>query len=72
MQSRRDFLKTGAYAAPLILTVAVRPSFAVSAYKPPKGNNGLGNGLDPQPPGDPKPNDEPTAIPGQPNARIRK
>lgn len=22
-----------------------------------KGNNGIGNGLDPQPPGDPKPND---------------
>lgn len=34
-----------------------------------KGNNGLGNGLDPQPPGDPKPNDEPTAVPGEPNVR---
>lgn len=69
MQSRREFLKKGAYVAPLIVTVAVRPGFAVRAYQGPKGNNGLGNGLDPQPPGDPKPNDDPTAIPGQPNAK---
>lgn len=68
MKSRREFLKKCAYAAPLVATVAVRPSFAARAYEGPKGNNGLGNGLDPQPPGNPKPNDEPTAVPGHPHA----
>jgi hypothetical protein len=30
------------------------------------GNNGLGNGLDPQPPGNPPVNDGPGAFPGNP------
>lgn len=65
MDTRRDFLKKTAYVAPLVLTVAVRPTFATGSYgnDQEKGNNGLGNGLDPQPPGDPKPNDDPSAIP---------
>jgi len=32
----------------------------------PKGNNGVGNGVDPQPPGNPKPNDLPGTSPGNP------
>ena len=31
-----------------------------------KGNNGLGNGLDPQPPGNPPINDGPGTSPGNP------
>ena len=31
-----------------------------------KGNNGVGNGLDPAPPGNPKPNDGPGTGPGNP------
>ncbi len=32
MESRRRFLSRGLYVAPIILTAAVRPSFAASAY----------------------------------------
>ncbi|MDA0841530.1 MAG: hypothetical protein O2857_27530 [Planctomycetota bacterium] len=32
----------------------------------PKGNNGVGNGLDPQPPGNPPINDGPGTSPGNP------
>ena len=35
----------------------------------PKGNNGVGNGVDPQPPGNPPINDGPGARPGQPGNR---
>ena len=35
----------------------------------PKGNNGLGNGLDPQPPGNPPVNDGPGTSPGNPGNR---
>jgi hypothetical protein len=34
-----------------------------------KGNNGVGNGLDPQPPGDPPVNDGPGTSPGNPGNR---
>lgn len=33
---------------------------------PTKGNNGVGNGVDPQPPGNPPPNDGPGTSPGNP------
>jgi hypothetical protein len=33
------------------------------------GNNGVGNGQDPQPPGNPKPNDGPGAGPGNPGSK---
>ena len=36
---------------------------------PPKGNNGVGNGLDPQPPGDPPVNDGAATEPGKPGNR---
>jgi len=35
----------------------------------PKGNNGVGNGLDPQPPGNPPVNDGPGTAPGKPGNR---
>jgi hypothetical protein len=34
-----------------------------------KGNNGVGNGLDPQPPGNPPVNDGPGTGPGNPGNR---
>jgi hypothetical protein len=37
----------------------------------PKGNNGVGNGVDPQPPGDPPINDGPGTSPGNPGAKNR-
>ena len=72
MDSRRNFLKKAAYIAPLILTVKVRPSFATPTYQPgggDKGNNGVGNGIDPQPPGNPPVNDGPGTGPGNPGNR---
>jgi hypothetical protein len=78
-QSRRAFLKTAAYAAPLILSLKAEPAFAsygsgngVGHYGPGKGvkgNNGVGNGWDPQPPGNPPINDGPGSGPGNPGHR---
>jgi hypothetical protein len=39
---------------------------AVNGECVPKGNNGVGNGVDPQPPGNPPVNDGPDASPGNP------
>jgi hypothetical protein len=39
--------------------------------KPGEGNNGVGNGVDPQPPGNPPINDGPGTGPGNPGARSR-
>jgi len=44
-------------------TVVVKPEGAIS---PTKGNNGVGNGVDPQPPGNPPINDGPVTGPGNP------
>jgi len=69
MESRRQFIKKGAYIAPLVLTLKVRPALAVATYGPndrPKGNNGVGNGEDGQPPGNPPINDGPGTGPGNP------
>src|SRR5260221_5774024 len=44
-------------------TVVVKPEGVVS---PTKGNNGVGNGVDPQPPGNPPVNDGPGTGPGNP------
>ena len=73
MESRRNFLRKGAYLAPVVLSFAVRPSFAQNGYGGngkgktfPKGNNGVGNGEDPQPPGNPPINDGPGTSPGNP------
>jgi hypothetical protein len=63
--SRRDFLKKTAYVAPAIMTLKAVPAFASygSMRYRIKGNNGLGNGEDPQPPGNPPVNDGPGTGP---------
>ena len=50
--SKRELLKKAAYVAPLMLTLKVAPVFAASGSglaekDKEKGNNGIGNGLDP-------------------------
>ena len=70
--SRREVLKKATYVTPAILTLQTIPSFASNGSvlteekDKEKGNNGLGNGIDPQPPGNPKVNDGPGASPGNP------
>jgi len=49
-------------------TVVVKPEHEMSPTKP-KGNNGVGNGVDPQPPGNPPVNDGPGTGPGNPGNR---
>ncbi len=67
--SRRSFVKTAAYVTPLILSLKAEPAFA--SYGSGKGNNGLGNGEDPQPPGNPPVNDGPGTSPGHPGHHNR-
>jgi hypothetical protein len=62
--TRRDVLKRAVYITPVILSLPVAPSYAKSGSG--KCNNGLGNGIDCQPAGDPKPNDI-SGIPGRPH-----
>jgi len=55
----------------LLSTSMSSPAIARSTGGPPpsdplKGNNGVGNGYDPPPPGNPKENDGPGASPGNP------
>ena len=76
---RRNFLKTcGRFAAtvPPAMTIMLSTSLSSPAIaasgggggggKGPKGNNGVGNGYDPQPPGNPPINDGPGTGPGNP------
>ena len=66
-QSKREFIKKTAYVVPCILTLKAIPSFAGSGSgEALKGNNGVGNGEDPQPPGNPPVNDGPGTGPGNP------
>jgi hypothetical protein len=46
-------------------TIVIKPEGPISPIKP-KGNNGVGNGIDPQPPGNPPVNDGPGTGPGNP------
>lgn len=64
--SRRTFIKKASYIAPAILTLSAVPAFATVASPPPKGNNGIGNGEDGQPPGNPPINDGGGTSPGNP------
>ena len=72
-QDRRAFLaqfgKLALIAPPavtmLLSTSMSSPAIARSSGAP-KGNNGLGNGYDPQPPGNPKVNDGEGSGPGSP------
>ena len=68
--SRRSFLKKAAYTTPLILTLKAEPAFAsYGSGTDVRGNNGVGNGVDPQPPGNPPVNDGPGTGPGAPGNR---
>lgn len=78
---RRAFLRScGRFAltVPPAMTVLLStslssPAIAQSTGGRRKGNNGVGNGLDPQPPGNPPINDGPGTGPGNPgNLRGRK
>ena len=74
--ARHSYSKYGklALVAPPAITMMLSTSMASPAIasstggNPQKGNNGVGNGPDPQPPGNPKVNDDggqPRAIPEQ-------
>ena len=76
-EDRRNFLKTcGRFAAtvPPAVTILLSTSLSSEAIAKssggggggPKGNNGVGNGPDPQPPGNPRINDGPGTGPGNP------
>lgn len=72
-EDRREFLsrygKLGLVAPPaitmLLSTSMSSPAIAQSV----RGNNGVGNGLDGQPPGNPPINDGPGTSPGNPGNR---
>lgn len=68
--SRRDVIKAAGvlslglmYTKPFVEVIQAKPAF--SGYDP-KGNNGVGNGQDPQPPGNPPINDGDGTSPGNP------
>jgi|GEM_PF-1502590 hypothetical protein len=71
-QARRDFLKTAGkfavYTPPAVMML-MKPGYArmnkSMTGRPHHGNNGIGNGPDPQPPGNPKPNDTPGVHKGR-------
>lgn len=68
--SKRELLKKAAYIAPAILTLKAVPSFAKNGSGlNEKGNNGVGNGEDPQPPGNPPVNDGSGTGPGNPGKK---
>lgn len=74
---RRAFLKDcGKYSltVPPVMTALLStslssPAIAQSGGGTTRGNNGVGNGLDPQPPGNPPINDGPGTSPGNPGNR---
>jgi hypothetical protein len=65
--SRREFVRKAAYVAPAIVTLSVLPAHQAIGSVRSNGNNGVGNGVDPQPPGNPPINDPPGSGPGNPN-----
>jgi len=78
--TKRELLKKAAYIAPAILTLKAVASFASNGSgqaeldrknEKRKGNNGVGNGWDPQPPGNPRINDGPGTGPGNPGNKRR-
>gem|GEM_PF-1364727 len=48
---KRDFLKKAVYVAPALITMTAVPSFASAGSGWTRGNEGVGNGYDPAPPG---------------------
>ena len=72
-ESKRDFLKKSVYVVPTILSLKAIPAFAGSGSgRAENGNNGLGNGVDPQPPGNPPLNDGAGSEPGNPGKKFKK
>ncbi len=73
-EDRRAFLQTAgkiAIVVPPAMTVLLStgmssPAIAASGSTTSKGNNGVGNGIDPPPPGNPPLNDGPGTGPGDP------
>ena len=71
--SRREFIRKAAYAAPAVLSLQAMPAIAQNGSPGVtnirvRGNNGLGQLTDdPQPPGNPPINDKPSSVPGNPN-----
>ena len=70
--SRRDVIKAAGvlslglmYTKPFVEVIQAKPAFE-SYGDSTQGNNGVGNGEDPQPPGDPPINDGPGTSPGDP------
>jgi len=70
---RRQFLSTAgkfAVVVPPTMTVLLSTSMSSPAIAASggvqRGNNGVGNGVDPQPPGNPPINDGPGTSPGSP------
>ena len=70
-QSRRSYPSTKAmYVAPVILSLKANPAYAsYGSGKDVRGNNGVGNGVDPAPPGNPPVNDGAGTEPGNPGQR---
>jgi hypothetical protein len=76
-EDRRAFLQTAgkiAVVVPpamslLLSTGMSSTAIAASGSSVEKGNNGVGNGVDPQPPGNPPINDGPGTGPGDPGNR---
>ena len=74
---RRQFLSTAgkfAVVVPpamtlMLSTTMTSPAIAASGGFVQHGNNGVGNGVDPQPPGNPPVNDGPGTGPGDPGNR---
>ena len=69
---RRDFVKKAAYVAPVVLSLSVIPTLAAagSYSRRHRGNEGVGNGIDPPPPGHTtNRNDYPGTGPGNPGSR---
>jgi hypothetical protein len=78
-QDRRAFLAQASKAAAVVPPAMVMllstsmnsPAIAKSSGSTPNGNNGVGNGIDPQPPGNPPINDGTGTGPGNPGAKGR-
>ena len=72
-EDRRDFVnKLGRFAAvtPAAMTLLLSTSMNSNAIAASvRGNNGVGNGFDPQPPGNPPINDGIGTSPGNPGNR---
>lgn len=74
-EDRRAFLRTAgrfAVTVPPAMTVLLSTSLsspAIAQSVGSRGNNGVGNGRDPQPPGNPPINDGPGTGPGNPGNR---